>query len=118
MQNKKEWLTKALEKIDSMSKEELELFDQTFGLPPKTELDDLLDKRNKLQEWLKSTIANYTADIVEITDQIESICEHKFTETFLYNDDDGWSRGSITYTYEKRCSVCGKTEIYERKSRY
>ncbi|WCX68755.1 hypothetical protein [Salmonella phage GSW6] len=95
-------LQEALEFIQSnLSKDELIEFAKSHGMR-NSELMVLLDKRSELREEYRDVQLRYTTQLTSLTEQIEGMCEHQFTETFLYNDDDGWSNlRPITSTYER-----------------
>lgn len=90
---------------------------KTYGLK-QNELSTLIDKRSDLILELNTINHNYSAEISQLTEEIENMCEHKFEERLLYDDDDGWSRKRITYTYELKCSCCGYTKQEDRKKGY
>lgn len=74
-------------------------------------------ERNSLIKQRNDTYVSLSEKIVKITEDIESICPHKYSERFLYDNDDGWSNlGTIVGTWERTCSVCGKKDIYRKCS--
>ena len=87
---------------------------KTYGLK-QNELSALIDKRTELQAEIAQIMHQYDVQISGITEEIENLCEHEFDRRFLYDDDDGWSRRDVTYTYQLTCKCCGYTKLEDRK---
>lgn len=80
-------------------------------------LEELIQERASLISVRNQLVESFDEDILHFTDEIEALCQHDYdSPRLLYNDDDGYSRRKITYTYEHICKVCGKRETYEKVS--
>lgn len=110
---------KALSWFESLSPEEqLEVL-KTSGYKEETELSFLIGKRKNTIKALHDLQVSFLADISELTDKIESMCQHDWTESeFLYDDHDGWSKVKITSTYRCKCKVCGKVNTFTKTSSF
>lgn len=80
-------------------------------------LEELIAERTSLISARNKLMESFDEDILSLTQEIETLCQHDYDEPrLLFNDDDGYSRRKITYTYEHICKVCGKRETYEKVS--